>query len=357
MQAPEKQGGVTRILTPLAAAFKLGIAVRHAAYRRGWLKARSLARPVVSVGNLTVGGTGKTPFVAYLAGRLLNRGIKPSILTRGYGRRIRLEPIAIAPGSGPAARDPRDVGDEPALLARQLPDVPIVISADRYLGGCLAEERFDVDVHLLDDGFQHIGLARAVDIVLLDATQELHDDALLPAGPLREPLSALERAHLVVLTRVELADPRALEVRVRQINPRAEVFQGRTRLCDLKDLMTGKLHPVDAFQRDPLYAFCGIGNPRAFFANLKGWGFSLVGETTFRDHHTYTASNLGRLAARARSRGARTLITTEKDSANFPLEWKSELTVVTCVIQTEVAETDAFDGAVLARLGARKVRV
>ncbi len=337
------------ILQPLAAGFRLGVKLRDAAYRRGWLKTRRLNRPVVSVGNLTVGGTGKTPLVAWIAQRLLNRGWRPAILTRGYGRCPRSGIIAVEPGPDRAPQA-REVGDEPALLARLLPDVPIVVGADRYRAGRLAEDRFNVDVHLLDDGFQHLALARDVDMLLVDVTQEFSDGALLPAGRLREPCSALERVHLVVLTRLELGDSGPLEERVRQINPLARIFHSATRLCGLADLESGRPLTVEALRGKPVGAFCGIGNPRAFSADLRRWGFCVVAEFSFPDHQVYSTRALRRLAARARDAGAAVLVTTEKDAINFPPLWRSDLPIVACVIQAEMREAEAFEEALMACL-------
>lgn len=351
----EKRGEVNRILEPLAAGFRLGVALRSAAYRRGWFKIRRLNCPVVSVGNLTVGGTGKTPLVAFLAERLLKLGWKPGILTRGYGRRRGAGLIALPPSSHRVA-DAREVGDEPALLARVLPKVPIVVGADRYRAGRLAEDRFNVDVHLLDDGFQHLALARDVDIVVLDVTQELSDRALLPAGRLREPCSALARAHLVVLTRVELGNPEPLEERVGRINPQATVFRSTTRLCGLFNATTGASHALEPLRSRQVGAFCGIGNPGAFFADLRRWGFSVVGEMAFPDHHVYSAVDLDRLDARARELGVAALLTTEKDAVNFPSVWKCDLPVVVCVTQTAVGAAGAFEQALLTRLEAARVK-
>ncbi len=339
---------------PLAVGFRMGVALRTAAYRRGWLATRRLNRPVVSVGNLSVGGTGKTPFVTFLAERLMKRGWKPGILTRGYGRRKGADLVMIAPS---AARTPdaREVGDEPALLARKLPETPIVVGADRYRAGLLAEDKFKVDVHILDDGFQHLALARDVDIVLLDATQELSDRALLPAGSLREPCAALQRAHLVALTRTELADPGPTEERVRQINPGAAVFHCTTKLQGILDLSSGTVGPLESVFGEPAYAFCGIGNPSAFFADLGKWGFSVVGRNSYPDHHVYQAEEITRLVARARKSGAKALLTTEKDALNLPHWGKTEIPIWACVIQTEVREPAAFEEALFKRLGTVRV--
>lgn len=356
MRGSERQEAVNRILEPLAAGFRLGVALRHAAYRRGWLKTRRLNRPVVSVGNLTVGGTGKTPLVAWIAERLLRRGWSPGILTRGYGRRRGTEVISIEPGANRTA-DPREVGDEAALLARALPKVPIVICGDRFRAGRLAEERFHVDVHLLDDGFQHLALERDVDVLVIDSTQELSDRALLPAGRLREPCSALQRAHLVVLTRVDLGDPVPLENRVTQINPQARIFRSTTRLCGLRDVASGGSYPLESFRGKAVSVFCGIGNPQAFFSYVQTWGFSILTESVFPDHHVYSRADLDHLGALARKAAAAALLTTEKDAMNLTHAGPREIPVLTCVIETEICEAEAFEQALFSRLGAVRVRV
>jgi tetraacyldisaccharide 4'-kinase len=344
---------VNRLLTPLATGFRLGVALRRAAYQRGWFPTRRLNRPVLSVGNLTVGGTGKTPLVVFVAERLLNCGWNPGILTRGYGRRRGADLIAIEPGAERRV-EAREVGDEPVLLARALRRVPIVVGADRYRAGRRAEEQFNVDVHLLDDGFQHWSLARDVDIVALDVTQELSDRAVLPAGRLREPCSALERAHFVVLTRTELGDASPLENRVRAINPRAGIFRSTTALRSLVEVASGRPQRVEDLRGKPLHAFCGIGNPRAFFADLRHWGFTLAGETVFPDHHVYNPAELRQLAVRARAAGAVALLTTEKDAVNLPLRWTSETPIIACAIQSQIGEAEAFQEALIARLEAAK---
>lgn len=361
-----KRGTVNPLYVPLTGAFRWAVTARGAAYGRGWLKTRRLNRPVVSVGNLAVGGTGKTPFVELLARLFLKRGWMPSILTRGYARRRGAwrrtlargaDVLPIEPGVGrrPAARQ---VGDEPALLARKLPTVPILVSTDRYRAGRVAEERFDVDVHILDDGFQHLALFREIDIVLLDVTQGLDDHALLPGGKFRETSSALGRAHFVVLTRAELQDPAPLENRVRQINPQARIFRGTTVFCGLTDL-PGGAERVPEVLRDPrknaASTFAGIGNPQAFFADLRRWGFSVVAETAFPDHHPYSVRDLDTLVASVRQTGAEVLLTTEKDVVNFPSGWRSELPVQACVVQTELSDPGAFEENLWARLETARV--
>jgi tetraacyldisaccharide 4'-kinase len=305
----------------------------------------------VSIGNLTVGGTGKTPLVALIAKTLLNHGWTPGILTRGYGRKAGKEIVALEPRPGRVAVASA-CGDEPALLARLLPEVPIVVGVDRYRAGRLAEERFQVNVHLLDDGFQHLALARDLDVILLDTTQELSDHALLPAGRQREPCASLGRADWIVLTRAELNEPGPLEERVRDINPRARIFHGTTKLANLFDARNGAPCAVENILSQPVVAFCGIGNPRAFFADLRRWGFSPVVEKAFPDHHAYSAVELGRLQAHGRKLGATALVTTEKDVMNLPQTWTSEMPVLACAIRAEIVEGGEFDEALLSCLDA-----
>jgi tetraacyldisaccharide 4'-kinase len=340
---------VSSLLQPLTAAFRVGVALRQAGYRHGWLKSKRLARPVVSVGNLTVGGTGKTPLVACVAKILLRRGWKPSILTRGYGRNSKAKLIIVPPGTGRRV-DASEIGDEPALLVRTLPEVPLLVCADRFSGGQAAEERFNVDAHILDDGFQHWALARDVDVLSLDATQTLSDGRLLPAGRQREPLSALRRAQIVVVTRTESADPQPLEALVLKSHPAARIFRSRTGLLSWEDAISGEAVAVDQIRLQNAAAFCGLGNPRAFFSDLRRWGFNLVAEDAFPDHHVYTDGEIRRLVARAREKGATTLLTTGKDAVKFRSDWKTQLPILACEIETQIADAGEFERTLLTYL-------
>lgn len=336
-------------LLPLSAPFRVAVALRHSAYQRGWLETRRLGRPVVSVGNLTVGGTGKTPLVAYVARILLARGWKPGILTRGYGRRSRSEVVVVDPEAKESA-SALDAGDEPTLLARQCAGVPVIVCADRFQAGRIAEERFQVNVHILDDGFQHLALARDVDLVALDSTETISDWRLLPAGRQREPLSALRRAQIMVLTRTDSADSKPLEDIVSRVSPTGKVFHSRTQLLRCRDVITGEVAPAATISAQRAAAFCGIGNPRAFFLDLRRSGFNVVAEHAFPDHHVYTVEEIRRLAASARRQGAAALVTTEKDAVKFPRDWMPELPIWVCEIAAEIQEAEEFDETLLACL-------
>lgn len=337
------------LLLPLSAGFRIGVALRHAGYQHGWFKTRRLDRPVVSVGNLTVGGTGKTPLVTCVANILLRRGWKPGILTRGYGRSSKAEMLVVPPGAGRRAVA-KEIGDEPALLARMLPEVPLVMCADRYRGGQVAEERFLVDAHILDDGFQHWALARDVDLLALDATQTISNWQLLPAGRQREPLSALRRAHIVVLTRTDSADPQSLEELVLKVHPAAKVFRSRTELLGWTDALSGEAFSSEEVCAQEVAAFCGIGNPRAFFADVRRWGCKLVAEDAFPDHHVYTDEEIQRLVAGARKNGAAALLTTQKDAVKFSRDWTPRLPILACKIQAQILDSEDFEENLLACL-------
>jgi tetraacyldisaccharide 4'-kinase len=276
-------------VNPASAIFGAGVAVRNALYDRRIFKTHKLTRPVVSIGNISVGGTGKTPFVIALGELLKQRGIAFDILSRGYGRS----------SSGICVVDPNGLpaqfGDEPLLLARKL-QVPVIVGADRYQAGLLAEQKFSSKLHLLDDGFQHRALHRDFDIVLLP--QADYSGILLPTGRLREPISSLRRADVVAL-------PDTLDYPLRA----RRIWQVRRQL-ELSDLEL-----ADSGGR--LIAFCGIGRPKQFFDGLKASGQTLAGEVAFSDHHSYEQKDMDRLLALKNQTGAEGFITTEKDAINL----------------------------------------
>lgn len=346
---------MNRSLMPFAGLYGAGVRLRRQAFQRGWLKSRRLSRPVISVGNLTVGGSGKTPLVALVAETLLRHGYKPAILTRGYGRERGADLIALEP-QPERSPDSRRVGDEPALLARALPQVPIVVCANRYRAGRLAEERFGADVHLLDDGFQHFALERDVDLVAVDVTQDFMGGALLPAGLMREPATALSRADLIVLTRVEIRDPASMEQQVSRINPQAPVFRCTTGLRSLIELGSQRVTDPGDYRSKPVCAFCAIGNSAAFFSDLRRWGFNPTSEIAFRDHHVYSAEDIQRLNQRAREKGVAAFLTTEKDVMNLPPQPRFALPVLACAIQAEISDAERFERVLLAGLASKQLR-
>jgi len=270
-------------VNPISAIFGAVVALRNALYDRGVFKVRKLARPVVSIGNISVGGSGKTPFVIALGELLQQQGIEFDVLSRGYGRRS--TEIAVVDPKG----TPEQFGDEPLLIARKL-HVPVIVGADRYQAGLLAEKRFVSKLHLLDDGFQHRRLHRDFDIVLLPAEDQR--GTLLPTGRLREPLSALQRADAIVLPEPADGPPRG-----------KSVWRARRQI----EIAAG----------GRLIAFCGIARPRQFFDALQAARQEIAGTLTFRDHHRYAQRDIDRLLDLKKQTGAAGFVTTEKDAINL----------------------------------------
>jgi tetraacyldisaccharide 4'-kinase len=233
-----------------------------------------------------------------------------------------------------------------------------VVCADRYRGGRVAEQRFKVDVHLLDDGFQHLSLARDLNLLVLDATCDLSREALLPAGRLREPLSAAKRADAVVITRCHLGDANAAQAAIQALNPDVKTFHTVTRLTDLVDAETGGVYPPGAFAGDPVHAFCGIGNPRVFFEDLARWRFRVVMKNIFSDHHVYSRRDLAALLAAQKLAEERpvAMITTEKDATNLPAIEGFPVPVVACAIETEVRELQEFETLLLSAVSRSQAR-
>lgn len=324
------------LLLPLGPLYAAAARLRAWLYRIGFFPQRRLPGAVISVGNLTVGGTGKTPLVMWLAGRLAARGRQVGILTRGYrsDAGTRDEPAALAAF---AAR--------PAHHGR----IHIGVGADRYAAGRLLAAR-GADCFLLDDGFQHLRLARDADLVLLDATDPF-GAGLLPAGRRREPKAALRRADAVVITRSSHAP--AVEAVVRRFTG-APIFYAETELVAVTDGKTGAAIPRATFAALPVFAFCAVGNPRAFFGDLERWGFRLAGRAAFRDHHRYSAGDLRRIAAQAERAGAAALVTTEKDRANLAAAGDAPLPLWVAGIELRPADPDGLWRAIEAAVARRR---
>jgi tetraacyldisaccharide 4'-kinase len=278
---------------------------------------------VVSIGNLSVGGSGKTPFVLMLGDLLKQRGISFDVLSRGYGRRTRGVAV-VDPGGAP-----QDFGDEPLLIARKL-DVPVIVGEQRFEAGRLAEERFAPRLHLLDDGFQHRALARDFDIVLV--TPEDAHDRLLPAGRLREPLSALARADAVVLTSGAPENMFPLDGKL------VWRAHGRIAPCELPQ------HPL---------AFCGIARPRNFFVQLRNAGVDLAGEASFRDHHQYREKDIRDLIAAASRSEADGFVTTEKDAINLGGYFSALKPLAVVPVKMELADSQNAVEAMLGQIARR----
>jgi tetraacyldisaccharide 4'-kinase len=312
---------IESLLWPLSLPYGAVAHLWARAYQKGILRQRRLDGVVISVGNLTVGGTGKTPMVIWIAERLLGEGKRVGILTRGYRGGANRAPRAARTDEFGDRVPPATSGesqsssDEVRLLASRLRHrVEIGVGANRHaLGRELAKQ--GVEWFVLDDGFQHLQLARDVDIVLIDATNPFGGGRVLPLGRLRERRTSLARADIIVITRCERAP--AVEAAVMR-DSAAPIFYARTQLDAIRrvsdDQMAAEISPVDA---GPLFAFCAIGNPSSFVADLREWGVQVAGHKFFRDHHRFTERDDVAILREAEAAGARGLICTEKDLYNL----------------------------------------
>lgn len=313
-------------MRPFSSLFSAVVRGRNALYDRGFIPQRRLAGPVISVGNLSVGGAGKTPFLILLGELLAARGIAFDVLSRGYGRKSK----------GVRAVDPgglaEEFGDEPLLIARRL-NCPVFVGEDRWEAGRAAEEKLGLRFHLLDDGFQHRALARDFDIVLV--TPEDARDRLLPAGRLREPLAALGRADAVVLTSGAASEAFPLEGKL--------VWRVRRGILP-RDVPP---HPV---------AFCGLARPQAFFLQLRKAGIEPAAEAVFRDHHAYRERDIRDLRALAAENRAGGFVTTEKDAVNLGGYLSSLAPLAVVRVRMELENAPAALDAMLARIAERRSR-
>ncbi|MGA2906818.1 MAG: tetraacyldisaccharide 4'-kinase [Terracidiphilus sp.] len=325
------------LLWPLVPVYRLGLALRDLQLRTGLKPIRRLRWRVVSIGNLSTGGAGKTPLTIALAKALTARGLNVGVLSRGYGRRSPL-PILVDP-SGAA----QEFGDEPLLIAREA-HVLVFVAAERYEAGLLAEATAEAPqnaenslrpkAHILDDGFQHRQLARDIDILLL-SRRDLSDH-LLPAGNLREPLRAALRAQVIAIP----ADEPEVEAELKSMGWQGTVWRIRRRM---------EVPQLDG----PVSAFCGIARPDQFFEGLESSGVKLAARTTFADHHSYSAADLARIESAARAAGASTLLTTEKDRIRIgalaqalPADISLQTVKLRIEIEDEGAALDWLTGAI-----------
>lgn len=314
---------------------------RHPAHRR------RLGRPVVSVGNVSVGGSGKTPVTAHVARLLLGAGHVPAILTRGYGRRDAPAGVTVASDGSRVLADVDHAGDEPLMLARALPGVPVLVSSDRYLAGRLAEKRFGCTVHLLDDGFQHFALHRDVDLVLV-GQDELERPVTLPSGRLREPIEVLRAAHALVLEVPDAALPSALATVQRVGVPqwfRLRRALGRPRLPG----GDGAGAPAEGTR---VLAVAGVARPQGFFSALAVEGWTLAGQLAFPDHHRFTEADVRRILGAMREARAGLVVTTEKDWVRLQRLEPLPFTVALAPLEVSIEPAGQFNEWLLSSLRA-----
>lgn len=304
------------LLLILSIPYRLAVGVRNFLYDQGMLRSRKLPCPVISIGNLTAGGTGKTP-LAILLGRLLNEnGFRPAVLSRGYGRRGGKSNGVVSDG-GRKLMDHRQAGDEPFLMSILLPQVPVIVGADRFLSGKTAIEELGADILILDDGFQHRGLYRDIDIVLLESSRPFGNGRLLPGGSLREPLRGLRRADIIVFTGTGGETDNILpDCRQPSLKDLATCFQSCHRARAIIDA-NRDARPLDFLQGKRIYAFSGIGNPLSFRRTIEDLDVNLSGFEAFPDHHYYNAAEIAGITANAKLARSDIILTTEKDGVRL----------------------------------------
>jgi tetraacyldisaccharide 4'-kinase len=308
------------ILTAASTVYGAAASWRRRWYARDPSRARRLGRPVVSVGNLRAGGSGKTPAVAHLARLLLDAGERPSILTRGYARRAPRDGVTVVSDPARVLADVDAAGDEPLMLARALPGVPVLVGADRFLSGRLSEERFGTTVHLLDDGFQHLMLRRDVDLLLVD--EDDLRDGLIPAGRLREPLSAASVADAVLVTRkvrlqTDAGGVPTSDGRLHAPVPGAADVGNRLGVPTTFEVMRAIEGPPDNMFDAQVFAVAGIARPERFFGDLSAAGWRVAGSHAFQDHHAFGRGDVERITTEAHACGAVLVVTTEKDAVRL----------------------------------------
>jgi tetraacyldisaccharide 4'-kinase len=320
-------------LLPLSWIYGFAVRCKDRMYSMGWLSQRRLRGVVISVGNLTVGGTGKTPMVLWLAKKYLAEGKRVAILSRGY-------------------RGSHGTSDEVELLRRRLgSEVVFGVGADRFERGRQLEEAQPIDVFLLDDGFQHRQLARDVDILMLDGSRDLRKEWLLPAGKLREPIGARRRADFLVITRKLKRPPEEADFKEHRS------FYAQTKLIGFRKIgQNTEPSFLSEIGSRPYFAFCGIGNPQSFFEDLESWQVALVGTKQFRDHHHYSQQDSANLEELAKKAGAAALITTEKDEQNLRDANFANLPVYVAVIEFSLSSETEFIPALDRMLADRRNR-
>lgn len=311
------------VLAPLGSLYGVAMKARRALYRNGVFRVHKLDVPVISVGNLTTGGTGKTPLVEWLANELARKGRRVCILTRGYGRETSGTRVIVSNGVD-VLSDALRAGDEPFLLAERLRSRAAVISdADRVSAARWSVENLKSDVFVLDDGFQHQRIARNLNIATIDATNPWGNRKLLPAGILREPPTEVARADCIVMTRADdSTQTEQLQREIDKLRTGCPVFRSRMSIKGLRPVQNKSnsnqpLIAAEEISSSSVAAFCGVGNPESFFSLLSHGGYQLCHTEAFRDHHIYTQNDINRVVRESITRGAQVLLTTAKDEVKL----------------------------------------
>ncbi len=312
-------------------------------YKKNIFKRHRLPVPVISVGNLTMGGAGKTPFVMYTAKKLKKMGRNPAVVSRGYGGAAR-NPVNVVSDTKQVVMTPEMSGDEPRLIAESLPGVPVITGPKRAVTGQYAVTEFGADVIVMDDGFQHMGLDRDLNLALFSVLSFLGNGRIFPGGELREPVSALRRADAFVITGIDSQTRKRAHILKQRLNsrfPSTPVFLSRYRPATLLHSRKPDGCTVDQARQVPVFAFCGLANPESFKLLLEKEGFEVKGFHSFKDHHFYSMKDVKNLINMALAKGGAALITTEKDYVKLQDFIDVDIPILALGIEIEVEK--AFD--------------
>jgi tetraacyldisaccharide 4'-kinase len=333
------------LLAPLAPLYGLAVRLRNRAFDRHPERSAQAPVPVVSVGNLSTGGTGKTPVTLYLVQAMEQAGRRAAVVSRGYGGRRALDPMAVEPGSSAA-----QTGDEPLMMARRLGPGRVVVGRKRYHAALRALALAPApELLVMDDGFQHRALRRDVDLLLLDGVRRWGNGRMLPLGDLREPMASAARASCLVVTRGSRADRAKVLDWWRRWGSGGPVFWLDFSIGALRRFGTGETLELPAPPPGPLFAFCGLGHPGAFYADLLVAGLPWTGTWSLRDHQAPTPRLLQRLQDAARASGAEGLVCTEKDAVK--LDPALSLSLPLWVAEQRVTGGEALAAWLLQQLG------
>lgn len=305
-------------LIPLGSVYGVAMEVRAHAYRTGILTSRRPPLPVVSVGNLRLGGTGKTPFVEWLTRELASAGLRPAIVSRGYGRRTLPSQLVVVSDGRSILANAEEGGDEPVMLAHTLPGVPVVVCSDRFRACDYLHRKNMAQCVVLDDGFQHLALARDFDIVIVD--ESIRHERVFPAGELREPLHALARADAFVVQSYGGESTATFQLWLREEFPHRLIVEMHRAPGSIQLAQSAETVGPESLRGVRLLAFAGIAHPHRFFAALRSLGLEVV-ELSFEDHAHYTPGRLNTILATAQNAGCDGLITTAKDAVKLPEGW------------------------------------
>lgn len=323
------RGIVTFLLSPLyllSLLYSTIVKFRLFLYREGILKSKEIDCKVISVGNITVGGTGKTPTVEFLARQLNNRGYKVAILSRGYKGKKTSEINIVSDGKN-IYLGPDESGDEPYMLAKKLKNIPVLVGSNRYKLADYAVKNLGINTILLDDGFQHIQLKRDLDILLVDGKKGFGNGYTLPRGPLREPVSSIRRAALTMITKAD-GDTEEIKKQLEQEHPSIKIIKSTYKPKSLKSVLDPREKELSDMKGKNIFTLSAIANPSYFSMLIKSLGGVITGESEFPDHYSYTLNDMETVIEKAKKAGADYVVTTEKDAVKLEkLSFSADLPV------------------------------